>query len=121
MTLSAAFQSIFNGFPGSISADNNLNYNPDLLVQWNDIYFQILDQYQSRGLRGVRLAAKNIEDHIVSGRADLSKSVIRPEFQHKKRVKILSEIIQQQFYKCPVISGIYPAQDSLLLDPTIHT
>ena len=61
---------------GSISADDNLNYNPDLLVQWNDIYFQILDQYQSRGLRGVRLAAKIIEDHIVSGRADLSKSLI---------------------------------------------
>ena len=61
---------------GSISADDNLNYNPDLLVQWNDVYFQILDQYQSRGLHGVRLAAKNIEYHIVSGRADLSKSVI---------------------------------------------
>ena len=32
--------------------------------------------YQSGGLRCVRLVAKNIEDHIVSGRADLSKSVI---------------------------------------------
>ena len=46
-------------------------------LEWNDIYLQILDQYQSNGgLCGVRLAAKNIEDHIVSGRADLSKSVI---------------------------------------------
>ena len=61
---------------GSISGDDNLNYNPNLLVEWNDIYLQILDQYQSNGLCGVRLAAKNIEDHIVSGRADLSKSVI---------------------------------------------
>ena len=61
---------------GSISTNNNLNYNPKLLLEWNDIYLQILDQYQSNGLRGVRLAAKNIEDHIVSGRADLSKSVI---------------------------------------------
>ena len=61
---------------GSISADANLNYNPKLLLEWNDIYYQILDQHQSGGLRGVKLAAKNIEDHIVSGRADLSKSVI---------------------------------------------
>ena len=61
---------------GSISADANLNHNPKLLLEWNDIYYQLLDQYQSGGLRGVGLAAKNIEDHIVSGRADLSKSVI---------------------------------------------
>ena len=61
---------------GSISANANLNYNPQLYLEWNDIYLQILDQYQSGGLRGVRLVAKNIEDHIVSRRADLSKSVI---------------------------------------------
>ena len=61
---------------GSISADDNLNYNLNLLVEWNDIYLQILDQYQSNRLRGVRLAAKDIEDHIVSGTADLLKSVI---------------------------------------------
>ena len=61
---------------GSISANANLNYNPQLYLEWNDIYYQILDQYQSGGVHGVKVAAKNIEDHIVSGRADLSKSVI---------------------------------------------
>ena len=61
---------------GSISGDANLNYNPQLYLEWTDIYYQILDQYQNGGVRGVKVAAKNIEDHIVSGRADLSKSVI---------------------------------------------
>ena len=74
--MSTTFQSILMASRGSISADKNLNYNPDLQVQWDDIYFQIIDQYESRGLPGVRIAAKNIEDHIVSGKADLSKSVI---------------------------------------------
>ena len=61
---------------GSISGNPNLNYDPQLYLQWTDIYYQILDQYQNGGVDGVKLAAKNIEDHIVSGRADLSKSVI---------------------------------------------
>ena len=61
---------------GSISGDLNLNYDPQLYLQWTDIYYQILDQYQNGGVDSVKLAAKNIEDHIVSGRADLSKSVI---------------------------------------------
>ena len=74
--MSATFQSILMASRGLISADKNLNYNLDLQVQWDDIYFQIIDQYESRGLCGVRIVAKNIEDHIVSGRADLSKSVI---------------------------------------------
>ena len=61
---------------GSISGYPNLNYNPWLYLEWTDIYYQILDQYQNGGVRGVKIAAKKIEDHIVSGRADLSKSVI---------------------------------------------
>ena len=51
---------------GSISGDGNLNYDPQLYLEWTDIYYQILDQYQNRGVHGVKLAAKNIEDHIVS-------------------------------------------------------
>ena len=50
MTLSATFQSILMTSRDYISGAGNVNYNPNLLVEWNDIYLQILDQYESKGV-----------------------------------------------------------------------
>ena len=50
MTLSATFQSILMTSRVYISGADNVNYNPDLLVEWNDMYLQILDQYESKGV-----------------------------------------------------------------------
>ena len=47
MTLLATFQSLMTS-RGYIQGASNVNYNLNSLVEWSDIYLQILDQYERK-------------------------------------------------------------------------